>query len=76
MSEFCFCVVEEESEDDATITSWRDVECFSGLECGDGSDAIMTDVLMCLQCRMMGWSDSLDMGKKIIKKKLLNIWDL
>jgi len=25
----------------------------------------MTDVLMCLHCRMMGSSDSLDMGKKI-----------
>jgi len=35
------------------------------LECGDSSDAIMTDVLMCLHCRMMGSSDSLDMGKKI-----------
>jgi len=56
MSELCFSVVEEASEYDASFASWSNVECFSGLEDGNSSDAMTMDVLKYLHCRMIGWS--------------------
>ena len=69
MSELCISVVEEESEDDATIASWSNVECFSGLERGNSSDAVMTDVLMYLRSRVIGWSWQSRNGLEYEKKK-------